>query len=117
MLGAKKIDAVDIELPSYENTLENARINHIENIEAIHGTLRKTEHLTYDIILANINRHVILESLLTLNSMLSKQGFLLISGILTSDEKLVQDAAESNGFKHVETIRRNNWICMKISNG
>lgn len=114
MLQAKKIDALDIELPSYENTLENTRINHIENVEAIHGTLQKTEHLTYDIILANINRHVILESLLTLNNMLPKQGILLISGILTSDEKLVQDAAEANGFQHRETIRKNNWICMKL---
>lgn len=112
--GAKYIDALDIELPSYENTLENSRINNIENIQSIHGTLNKTKENTYDIILANINRHVILESFSALNNMLPKDGILLISGILLSDETLVQNAALENGFQVIEINRKNNWICMYL---
>jgi ribosomal protein L11 methyltransferase len=114
-LGAKKIDAVDIELPSYENTLENARINNIENIKSIHGTLEKVDDQMYDIILANINRHVILDSFSTLNKMLAPNGILLISGILKEDEEHVKNAAEASNFKIEKTEYRNNWICIKLT--
>lgn len=113
-LGAKNIDAIDIELPSYENTLENARINNIENIKSIHGTLEKVDDQMYDIILANINRHVILDSFSTLNKMLQPNGILLISGILKEDEQLVKNAAEANNFKIEKTEYRNNWICIQL---
>ena len=113
-LGAKKIDALDIELPSYENTLENSRINNIQNIQSIHGTLVKTKDFQYDVVLANINRHVILESFSTLNKMLPHQGTLLISGILTSDENLVLEAAKENGFQDEKINRKNNWICIQL---
>ena len=115
MMNAKNIDAVDIEEPSYENTLENSRINNISNIQAIHGTLENTSHLTYDIILANINRHVILDSLSTLINMLSPSGKLLISGILIEDKEIVHQAAESAGFKIQKTIQKNNWICTLLT--
>lgn len=114
-LGAKNIDALDIELPSYENTLENSRINNIQNIQSIHGTLAKTRDLEYEVILANINRHVILDSFSTLNKMLPHHGILLISGILTSDENLVLEAAKQNGFQDEIINRRNNWICIKLT--
>ncbi len=114
-VGAKKIDAIDIELPSYENTLENARINNIENIKSIHGTLEKVDDQMYDIILANINRHVILDSFSTLNKMLTPNGILLISGILKEDEELIKNAAETNDFKIEKTEYRNNWICVKLT--
>lgn len=114
-IGAKNIDALDIELPSFENTLENSRINHIENINAIHGTLQKTQHQTYDIILANINRHVILDSLPTLNNMLPDDGILLISGILKTDQELVKNATEKSGFKVAEIKQKNNWICIHVT--
>ena len=112
-LGAASIDALDIELPSYENTLENSRINGIENIESIHGTLEKTQDKSYDIILANINRHVILDSLSTLYQMLPKAGILLLSGILKTDEQFVKTAAEKSGFKIEKIQHRNSWICIK----
>lgn len=113
-LGAKKIDAVDIELPSYENTLENAHINNIENITSIHGTLEKVDNQTYDIILANINRHVILDSFLTLYKMLKPNGTLLISGILKEDEELIKNAALASNFKIEKIAYRNNWICVEL---
>ena len=68
----------------------------------------------YDIILANINRHVILDSFSTLNKMLTPNGILLISGILKEDEELIKNAAESNNFKIEKTAYRNNWICVEL---
>ena len=113
-LKATEIDAIDIELPSYENSLENARINQTEKIEVYHGTLPKLAHKKYDIILANINRHVILDSFNTLKKMLSSEGILIISGILTTDQKLVEKSAFEAGFKTVTTLEKNNWICSRL---
>ena len=113
-LDAAKIDAIDIELPSYENTLENSRLNQSKNIVVYHGTLPKLADKKYDIILANINRHVILDSFATLHDMLSSEGTLIISGILTTDQKLVEKSAFEAGFKTVTTLEKNNWICSRL---
>jgi len=110
-LQAEEIDAVDIEFPAYENTLENIRINDSKFIEVFHGTLKNFSEDTYDIILANINRHVILDSFQAFHNMISSEGILLISGILTTDQKLVEQKAAEAGFKTVTTLNKNNWIC------
>ena len=110
-IGAKMIDAIDIELPSFENTLENSRINKIEVINSMHGTIENVQQNTYDIILANINRHVILDTLSTLIIMLNPGGKLLISGILIEDKELVHGSAKEIGFQIEKTIQKNNWIC------
>ena len=111
MLGAKEIDAVDIELESFENTIENAEKNKVFNINAIHGTLENIYDSDYDIILANINRDVILDTMDSLYEKLLKNGKLIVSGILEKDEKLLLEKAESIGFTAKKTIRRNNWMC------
>ncbi len=110
-LGAAKIDAVDIEIQSYENTIENAKINAISNIIAIHGTLENIEDSSYDIILANINRNVILDTMDSLYNKLVKNGKLIVSGILKQDENLLLTKAEKNGFSILKTVQKNKWIC------
>lgn len=110
-LGAEEIVAFDIEEASYENTLENIRLNEAKFIEAFQGTLVKFTDHSYDIILANINRHVILDSFQSLHHMISSEGILLISGILITDQHLVEQKATEAGFKIINTIEKNNWIC------
>ncbi|MFT4758566.1 MAG: ribosomal protein L11 methyltransferase [Paraglaciecola sp.] len=113
-LGAKTIDAVDIEPPSYENTVENAEINNISNIEPYLGTLIDIENSDYDIILANINRNVILDSLSSLFEKLKNGGTLVVSGFLKADEDLLKDSAKDAGFSIGEGMERNNWICLQL---
>jgi ribosomal protein L11 methyltransferase len=113
---AKTIDAVDIEIESYENTIENATVNQVSNITTYHGTMEDVPEKKYDIILANINRNVILNSLDTLYTKLKPNSFLLVSGVLHADEKLVIETAESSGFKYELGIRRGDWSCLKFIN-
>ena len=113
-MGATIIDAVDIELPAYENTLENAQINDTHNIQVYHGTLDNILDSQYDIILANINRNVILESLLTLYNKLKIGGALLTSGILNTDASLIQQAAEKTGFTTDDRLDRGEWVSFKF---
>lgn len=110
-LGAKQIDAVDIEEPAYENTIENASINQVDNIDIFHGTLSAIQQTNFDIILANINRNVILESLPALYDKLNASGIVLISGILIEDQQLVINKALDSGFKLENKLEKGEWTC------
>lgn len=113
-LGAKEIEAVDIELPSFENTIENSQINSIPNIHAIHGTLENIKSQNFDVILANINRNVILDSFPSLLLKLKKGGKLIISGILKEDEILIKASATKAGFIIEKTLEKDNWVAMEL---
>ena len=112
--GAAAVDAVDIEEESYDNTIENAAINQVAHIKTYHGILDDVPQKKYDIILANINRNVILNSLDALYSRQKPASFLLVSGILHQDEDKVLHQAESSGYEHLETIRKGDWSCLKF---
>jgi len=109
--GAAEVEAVDIEIESYRNTVENSSANGVNNIVTRHGTLADVQGRGFDGILANINRHVILESLPELSNLLKINGWILISGILLTDEEIVTDAALAAGFSKKEMKNRGNWLC------
>lgn len=109
--GAAAVEAVDIEEESYRNTVENCAANGVENVTARLGTLAAVQGTNFDGILANINRHVILESLPALAGLLKPKGWLLISGILLSDEEIVTEAATAAGFSKKSMKSRGNWLC------
>ncbi len=114
-LHAAHIDAIDIEEESYHNTQENALLNGTPQVAALHGTLEQmTETVEYDIILANINRNVIIASLARLFSLLKPTGTILFSGFILSDEELLQNAATATGFTHQKTLRKGNWLAMEF---
>lgn len=121
-LGAVHLEAVDIEEPSYENTIENCRINDVHNVTAIWGILDNVLSYDFDIILANINRNIIIDSLDDLKSRLKKREMsansdkiLLISGFLKIDENTILQAVNYAGFKHQKTLQRGNWLSMLLT--
>ena len=114
-LGAASIEAVDIEDESYRNSLENSAMNAVsDQIIARCGTLDAVEGRNFDGILANINRHIILDSLPRLAELVRTGGWLLVSGILHDDETVVTTAAQAAGFTQVRTDRRGNWLCIEF---
>jgi ribosomal protein L11 methyltransferase len=121
-LGAIDLEAVDIEEPSYENTIENCRINDVHNVKAIWGILDDVLSQDFDIILANINRNIIIDSLDDLKNRLKKRekptdsdNILLISGFLKIDENTILQAINYAGFKHQKTLHRGNWLSMLLT--
>lgn len=109
-LGAGSVDAVDIESWSAENTLENAARNGVALNEVIHGTLDDVPAgPPYDLILANINRNVILATADTLYQRLAPGGTVLFSGILETDEQMLVSRLISLGYQHQETRKREDW--------
>ena len=112
-LGASQIDAIDIEEASWLNTLENCETNSVYNVHVRQGILSLVENHGYGIVLANINRNVILDSLVSLSHMLEKQGIIVFSGILKTDEDILSKALNENGFTCIKILERNNWIAMQ----
>ncbi|MBO9572376.1 MAG: 50S ribosomal protein L11 methyltransferase, partial [Chitinophagaceae bacterium] len=67
-----------------------------------------------DIILANIIRIVILENFSLFKSQLGNDGVLLLSGLLEEDEAEIMQAAGNYGFKFINRLKRENWLCLKF---
>lgn len=116
-LGAGFTDAVDIEEESFLNTAENCRVNLVSNVQAFHGTLDVVPGKDYDIILANINRNVILDSLPSLSGMMKPGGILVVSGFVKEDEDLLKNALSLQQFQLIEIKRKNNWLAMVAVKG
>ena len=97
-----------------ENARENCQLNQAAHVQVVEGKLEKLIDRHYDLVLANINRHVLLESFLPLYGMLSSQGLLVISGILKSDREMVETAVVEAGFRLEEVREKGQWIAMQL---
>lgn len=117
-LGAQNADAVDIEAVAIENAIENAALNGIENVRFYTGDLGAlpTQSGPYNIILANIQRNIILENISALNKMLATEGYLFLSGLLATDEGVVAEAAEALGLSLIDRRHEGDWICLSYLN-
>ncbi len=115
--GAKSfVDAIDIDVWAKNSTLENARRNRVSGkIRAIQGDASLIQRDKYDLILANINRNILLEDMSTYALGLKPGGTLMISGIFTSDLPDMIAAAESCGFRLITQKSRNNWAMARFT--
>jgi ribosomal protein L11 methyltransferase len=111
-MGASQIDAVDIENESFLNTRENSEINHTENVQALCGDIHAVPQQEYDIILANINRNVLLDSCKDIYVRTVNKGLLLLSGILEEDRIVIESAFTEAGFGFKDIRQREQWLCM-----
>lgn len=114
ILGAKRIVAIDNDEWSFENTKENIGLNNCHNISVSMDSIESINE-NFDIILANINRHILLAYMPQMFAMLHNGGTLLMSGLLTEDETMVCEAALAAGFELKGVCTRNNWIAIKCS--
>lgn len=113
--GAEYIDAIDIEEDSYTNTQENAHLNQCSHINPILGTINEAVKNEYEIILANINRNVLLQTVDHYAVLLQKNGILCLSGILAADKNLILKTYTEKGFKLLEEVGKGNWIAFKLT--
>ena len=114
-LGANKLIAVDNEMPSFDNSIENAAKNNCSEIAVIHGILSDVPLEEYDVVLANINRNVLLDTADSLNLFLKTDGVLLMSGILIADyDMIISKYSGDLGFKLLNEYTKDNWMCLKF---
>lgn len=113
-MGADAIDAIDIEHESFLNTIENASVNNVNNIETYEGDLDVMPSKKYDIILANINRNILIKYARTLSERLHPNGIILLSGILNDDQDIVTDAFRMEHLYLKQQLERENWVCLRL---
>lgn len=112
-LGAKHCIGIDIDEWSLENGIENAQRNKVrDNVDIRIGSLDMVTESNFDIILANIIRNTILELLDSMLGKLSRNGKILLSGLLISDREIIESAMDARDFKVISVIRENDWIGM-----
>ena len=114
-LGASKIDAIDVDGWSIANATENSSRNNCSKISV--NLSSKIPQKEFDIVLANINRNVILDYLSQMNNCLKENGSLLLSGVLSSDEKDIVAACAGKKLHVIKRSERNNWISLLFIKG
>ena len=114
--GAKPIDAVDYDNWCYLNSIENVHRNNCNHITVIEGDASVLENKKYDIIIANINRNILLNDIATYASCLNKNGVLFLSGFYNDDIPTLQMECEKHVLKFEEKLERNNWVSLKFIN-
>lgn len=110
-LGANRILAVDNDDWCIENASENISINNCKYIDIQKIDILKLDQ-QFNIILANINRNIILDNIHELHAGLSPGGQLLLSGLLKEDETEITDACIDLGLQHKKVLERNGWIAL-----
>jgi ribosomal protein L11 methyltransferase len=113
-LGAQQIVAIEIEEWSAENILENVALNKSLRISAIHGGAEAIPAVQFDVILANINKNVLLEQLPNYSHAIASGGLLLLSGFFVTDAPDLVAAAAQVGFEWVRTDARENWAVVLL---
>ena len=114
--GALKVEAIDIDNWCYLNSLENISRNDCNQIIVLEGDASLLEGKQYDVIIANINRNILLNDLSTYVACLNKNSSLFLSGFYNSDCALIEASCQKLGLK-LETKRtRNNWVALKFVN-
>jgi len=105
------ISAIDIQEEAVENTYEHFELNGLERqeLEVIQGDLDVLGEKKYQVILANINRHVLLQQVGRLRDFLAEGGLLIMSGILETDRKLVLSTYKEAGYKLKDEESRGEW--------
>lgn len=112
---ATSVVAVDIDNWSYQNTLENAARNQVSNLEAILGDASQLVGKSFQVILANINRNILLSDMEIYINSLTSNGQLLLSGFYNQDLPIISDKANSLGLKYITHIEQDNWIAVQFS--
>ena len=115
-LGAAHILAIDNEEWAVENCHENIERNHVTKVDVIFADTMDVVTQTYDIMLANINRNVIMKNMQSWRTFVRPGGVLVISGILVTDAKDVSDLAYTVGFDLTRQLTRDGWVSICFRN-
>ena len=114
--GAQRVEAIDIDNWCYLNTLENISRNDCSQIAVFEGDASLLKEKNFDVIIANINRNILLNDLSNYVACLNEKGFLFLSGFYDSDCALIESSCHKLGLKLETKRNRNDWVALKLVN-
>lgn len=114
MKGATAVDAIDIDAWCYENSKENCVRNGCKNIQVYQGDVSLLTQKKYDVVIANINRNILLRDIPQYCKSISSNGMLFLSGFYKEDLPLLIEACKKQGLVFISNKEKNNWIAAKF---
>jgi len=113
MKGAKSIAAIDIDHWCYLNAKENVARNNCEHINVFEGDSNLLQNQKYDVIIANINRNILLADIPKYAKCLNAEGILFLSGFYHDDLPLITSKCKEVTLKFEKNLEKNNWVAVK----
>lgn len=113
MKGAQPIDAIDIDNWCYLNSIENAERNNCQHISVYEGDAALLIGKKYDLIIANINRNILLNDMQSYFDCLNSGGTILFSGFYEEDIPFIDDSCTKHGLTYIKKFQKNNWVSLK----
>ncbi|MCK9447619.1 MAG: 50S ribosomal protein L11 methyltransferase [Bacteroidales bacterium] len=109
-LGASEVVAIDNDPWAYRNASENILLNEEPDIIVEEGDAALLIGRVFDVIIANINRQILLHDMGSYATSLTEKGYLLLSGFYTEDLEMIQQEATHYNLKYVRHESKNNWV-------
>lgn len=114
MRGAAEVDAIDIDAWCVENSKENIERNNCGTISVKLGDAQDIPTGKYDIVIANINRNILLKDMAAYKDAFRSNGTLYLSGFYQEDLPIIKECCNMLGFRYVDNKIKNNWIAAKF---
>lgn len=112
--GASPITGIDIDEWAYNNAIENIQLNHTEQITLKKGGAELLGDEKFDIILANINRNILLNDIKKYVKVLNSNGLLILSGFYESDIDAIEKECNQYGLEKLSYEKNNNWVAVRF---
>lgn len=112
-LGANRVLGYDIDEWSSENAKHNAALNGVDNLDVLLGDASVLDGVKeeFDVVIANINRNILLNDMTVLRSHLKTGGRLILSGFYETDVPMLEQAAKNNGLTVIDVVTDGEWAC------
>jgi ribosomal protein L11 methyltransferase len=115
-MKASHVYGVDIDAVAAISAYDNARLNRVGKIiETYCGDASLLQRNSYDVLLANINRNILLQDIPTYSLCIRKGGLLFVSGFYLEDMPMIIGVAQNSGLEYVSHDTIDNWCCIKFS--
>lgn len=110
--NAKKITGIDIDEWAYNNAIENLKLNNVSNMEVLLGGADLLSSQQYDVVLANINRNILLNDMHAYAKVLKPGGRIIFSGFYDEDVPVMEKEANKYGFQLLSQKTENKWTSL-----
>ncbi len=113
MLGAAEVVAIDNDHNAVDNARENVRKNNLRRINVLLGAADEISGL-FDVVLANINKNILIRDMQTYALHMRKKGVILFSGFYQTDLDAIKEHAGAAGLVYDRSVKKNNWIVARF---
>lgn len=115
-MKAAHVYGIDIDAVAAISAYDNARLNRVGKvIETYCGDASLLQRNSYDVLLANINRNILLQDIPTYSVCIRKGGLLFVSGFYLEDMPMIVAVAQNAGLEYVSHDTIDNWCCIKFA--